>query len=59
MYLVQQVWDWAAQLAYQNFEQKKAHLNDLRRYFLEGIHKLDDVSINGWEDDGRWRGMYR
>lgn len=40
----------AAQLAYQNFEQKKAHLNELRRYFLEGIHKLDDVSINGWDE---------
>ena len=39
-----------AQLAYQNFEQKKAHLNELRRYFLEGIHKLDDVSINGWDE---------
>ena len=40
----------AAQLAYQKFEQKKAHLNELRRYFLEGIHKLDDVSINGWDE---------
>ena len=40
----------AAQLAYQKFEQKKAHLNELRRYFLEGIHKLEDVSINGWDE---------
>ena len=40
----------AAQLAYQKFEQKKAHLNELRRYFLEGVHKLEDVSINGWDE---------
>ena len=40
----------AAQLAYQKFEQKKAHLNELRRYFLEGIHKLEGITVNGWDE---------
>ena len=40
----------AAQIAYQQFEQKKAHLNELRRYFLEGVHQLDDITVNGWDE---------
>ena len=40
----------AAQIAYQQFEQKKAHLNELRRYFLEGIHQLDGITVNGWDE---------
>ena len=40
----------AAQLAYKNFEQKKAHLNELRRYFLEGVHQLEGITVNGWDE---------
>lgn len=40
----------AAQIAYQQFEQKKAHLNELRRYFLEGVHQLDGITVNGWDE---------
>ncbi len=40
----------AAQIAYQQFEQKKSHLNELRRYFLEGIHQIDGTTVNGWDE---------
>lgn len=40
----------AAQLAYQQFEHKKAYLNELRRYFLGGIHQLEGITVNGWDE---------
>ena len=35
----------AAEIAYKQFEQKKAHLNELRRYFLEGVHQLEGITV--------------
>lgn len=40
----------AAEIAYKQFEQKKAHLNELRRYFLEGVHQLEGITVNGWDE---------
>ena len=40
----------AAEIAYTQFEQKKAHLNELRRYFLEGVHQLEGITVNGWDE---------
>lgn len=40
----------AAKLAYQEPEKNRQLLNELRRYFLEGIHQLDGVSVNGWDE---------
>lgn len=40
----------AAELAYRDFEKKIDWLNELRRYFLEQVHQLEGVWINGWDD---------
>lgn len=40
----------AAQMVYENHEEKAAHLNELRSRFLKGIHEIDGVSVNGWDE---------
>ncbi len=40
----------AAELIYENYEEKRAYLNHLRRRFLEGLHTIDGVFVNGWDE---------
>lgn len=40
----------AAELIYKDFQDKYDHLNSLRKYLLEGLHSLEDVRINGWDE---------
>ncbi len=40
----------AAELIYENYEEKRAYLNHLRRRFLEGLHTMEGVYVNGWDE---------
>ena len=40
----------AAQMTYENFAEKHRHLEELHRYFLEGLHRLPDVTVNGFDE---------
>lgn len=40
----------AAELAYSGYKEKYDHLNSIRRQLLEGLHSLDNVKINGWDE---------
>lgn len=40
----------AARMIYENHEEKIAYLNSLRRCFLTGIHGIEGVSVNGWDE---------
>ena len=40
----------AAEMIYENLEEKQAKLNGLRRQFLEGLHEIEGVSVNGWDE---------
>ena len=40
----------AAELAYRDLAGKQEHMNRLRRHFLEGIHQLEGLSVNGWDE---------
>lgn len=40
----------AAQMIYEDHEEKRAYLNRLRLLFLTGLHEIDGVSVNGWDE---------
>lgn len=40
----------AAKLACDQLEANRSRLNGLRRYFLEGIHELEGITVNGWDE---------
>ena len=40
----------AAELICEKYEEKAAYLNGLRRRFLEGVHTLEGIHVNGWDE---------
>lgn len=41
----------AAQLAYENFEEKQKYLYDLRNRMIAGLKRMEGVTINGFDDN--------
>ena len=41
----------AAKMIYENFDEKIAHLRELKAYFIEGLNKIDDIKIHGLTDE--------
>lgn len=41
----------AAELAYENFEEKQTYLYSLRNRMLAGLKEMDGVTVNGYDDD--------
>lgn len=41
----------AAMDVYENLNENTKHMFELRTYFIEQLHKMEDVSINGYEDE--------
>ena len=42
---------YAAEIAYQNLEEKVKSLYDTRTYFVNGLKGIEDTRINGYEDE--------